>query len=150
MTRAMRSFTVAWRKWWVLKAQIWPQALSLTSGLTPHLSPSSVLTPSVTSETLHCAADFRTDTAEDLDICVSGAQSSGSTEEEYFTMRLIFKWMLFISRSSSLNIVSWHSLECKRGRKTINYFWLTFSICVCMCRGGLLCIFLIEPQVWIG
>lgn len=52
-----------------------------------------------------------------------------------------FEWMLFISHFSSQNIVSWHSSECERGRKTINYFWLTFSICVCVCRGGLLCIF---------
>lgn len=52
--------------------------------------------------------------------------------------------MLFISHLSSQNIVSWYSLECKRGRKTINYFWLTSSICVCVCvcRGGGCCAFL--------
>lgn len=144
MTWEMRSFTVAWRKWWVLKAQIWPQALSLTSGLTPHLSSPSVLTPSVTSKTLHCGAHFSTDTAKEFGIVVHlEYKSSGSTDNscEYFTVHLIFEWMLFISHLSSQNIVSLHSLECERGRKTINYFWLTFSICVCVCRGGLLCIF---------
>lgn len=153
MTWEMRSFTVAWRKWEVLKAQICPQALSLTSGLTPHLSSPSALTPSVTSQTLHCTAHFSTETAEEFGIagCLE-YKSSGTTDNscEYFTMCVIFEWMLFISHFSSQNIVSWHSLECERGRKTINYFWLTFSICVCVCRGGLLCIFFIEPQVWIG
>lgn len=142
MTREMRSFTVAWRKWEVLKAQICPQALSLTSGLTPHLSSPSVLTPSVTSQSLHCTAHFSTETAEEFGtvVCLE-SKTSGTTDNncEYFTMRVISEWMLFISHSSSQNIVLWHSLECERGRKTINYFWLTFSICVCVCRGGLLC-----------
>lgn len=68
----------------------------------------------------------------------SGAQSSGSTDDacEYFNMHLILERMLLISSLNSRNIVSWHSLACKRGRQTINYFWLTFSICVCVCMEG--------------
>lgn len=60
MTWEMRSFTVAWRKWWVLKAPIWPLALSLTSGLTPHLSSPSAPMPSFTSQTPHRIEQFST------------------------------------------------------------------------------------------
>lgn len=73
----------------------------------------------------------------------SGLWPSGSTDDScaYFTTSPIFAWILFIGHLSSQIIVSWHSLESKRGRKTINYFWLTSSIRVCVCRGMGCCAF---------